>query len=83
MGRILASSVHLFDGRSFAAGDEVPDDVAEQITNPAVWVDGDTDEVSPGAAHEDSDGSDAAEQPAGDGSRSRPRRASAKKPDRE
>lgn len=42
MSRRLRTFVHV-DGRAYGPGDEVPDEVADQITNPDVW-DEDTDD---------------------------------------
>lgn len=38
MGKKLAKNVHV-GGEVYGPGSEVPDDVAEQITNPKAWED--------------------------------------------
>lgn len=57
MGRRLNATVYLQDEegvvRGFGPGDIVPDWVAEQITNPDVWVD--DDPASPTAVEDDGD----------------------------
>jgi hypothetical protein len=42
-GRKVAAYVHVA-GQVFAPGDEVPDDVAKKITNPAAWGDDEADD---------------------------------------
>jgi hypothetical protein len=55
VARTLAATVHVRDPedgrvRSFLAGDEPPDWAADQVTNPAAWAGGDTQEAPRAAA---------------------------------
>lgn len=69
MGRQLVAFVHV-DGQVYGPGDDVPDEVAEKITNPKAWAteadevdDAETEDEAEGT-EESSDDSDESEAPA-------------------
>lgn len=62
MGKKLAKNVHV-GGEVYRAGREVPDEVAEKITNPKAWADDDGGDDD-GKSDDDGEKKPAARRPA-------------------